>query len=45
MAQSTTQKLDTGSALPAITLDLAGGGSLSLPADQWTVFLIYRGNW
>ncbi len=45
MTQSETRKLDTGSAFPAITLDLAGGGSLSLPTEQWTVFLIYRGNW
>ena len=45
MAQSEAQKLDTGSSFPALNLDLVGGGSVSLPADQWTVFLIYRGNW
>ncbi len=45
MAQREAQKLDAGSTFPAITLDLVGGGSLSLPTEQWTVFLIYRGGW
>ena len=45
MAQRDTQKLDAGSTFPSITLNLVGGGSLSLPTEQWTVFLIYRGNW
>ncbi len=45
MAQCEAQKLDTGSTFPAISLDLVSGGSLSLPTDQWTVFLIYRGDW
>ena len=45
MAQSESQKMDSGSVFPAITLDLVGGGSQSLPTAQWTVFRIYRGNW
>ncbi len=45
MAQNESQKLDAGSEFPAITLDLVGGGTKSLPTDQWTVFLIYRGDW
>ncbi len=45
MAQSETRKLDANSAFPELTLDLVEGGSLSLPAKQWTMVLIYRGNW
>ncbi len=45
MAQIEAQKLDAGSTFPTMTLNLVGGGSLSLPTEQWTVFLIYRGDW
>ena len=45
MAQNEVNKLDVGSAFPGLDLDLVGGGSLTLPLPQWTVFLIYRGNW
>ncbi len=45
MAQNESQKLDAGSEFPAITLDLVGGGTKSQPAHQWTVFMIYRGDW
>ena len=45
MAQSETQKLDAGNPFPGLTISLVGGGSLSLPTQQWTVLLFYRGNW
>ena len=45
MAQTDTPKLDEKSTFPGLTLDLAEGGSLSLPAKQWTMLLIYRGDW
>ena len=45
MAQTETRKLDAGSAFPELTLTLVDGGSLSLPAKQWAMLLLYRGNW
>ncbi len=45
MAQLEATKLDAGSDFPELTLNLVGGGSLSLPTEQWTVLLLYRGNW
>jgi hypothetical protein len=42
------QKLETGDILPAIRLQLVGGGTLSLPADvdaDFGVALFYRGFW
>ena len=41
-------KLDAGDAFPSITINLVGGGNLSLPADLETpygVVLFYRGFW
>ncbi|UCF80597.1 MAG: hypothetical protein JSV08_08840 [Acidobacteriota bacterium] len=45
MAQHETKKLDAGDVFPEISLDLVTGASLRLPLKQWTVFLVYRGNW
>ncbi len=41
-------KLNSGAALPALTLNIAGGGTLSLPTDLKTpygILLFYRGHW
>ena len=45
MPQHEQLKLDTDDAFPPIELKLIGGGSFQLPAEAWTLFLIYRGNW
>jgi hypothetical protein len=40
--------LDTGEGFPALTVDLAAGGTLELPlglAGRWAVVLVYRGKW
>ncbi len=40
--------LNNGDAFPEITLDIVGGGRVSLPADLtgfYAVVLIYRGSW
>ena len=42
------EKLQGGDALPSITLQLIGGGSVTLPEDLETpygVALFYRGHW
>ena len=42
------EKLNTGDAFPALTLDLVGGGKLELPAGldaRYKVILFYRGHW
>ena len=42
------RKLDTGDALPRVTLKLVGGESVTLPDDLETpygVVLFYRGHW
>ena len=41
-------KLTSGDIFPRLALNLAGGGTLSLPEDiqtQLTVVLFYRGHW
>lgn len=45
MPQPDKRKLDTDDALPSIELDLIGGGKKSLPSEEWTLFLLYRGHW
>ena len=45
MAQSEAKKFDGSSIFPGLSLDLVGGGSLTVPQSQWSVFLFYRGNW
>ncbi|MEM8885977.1 MAG: hypothetical protein AAGD14_18070 [Planctomycetota bacterium] len=45
MSQPDLRKLDTGDQLPPISLPLLGGGTIDLPAQRWTMLLIYRGNW
>ena len=40
--------LNSGDAFPSITLNLAGGGTFSLPEDietPMTIALFYRGHW
>ena len=42
------EQLTPGAVFPDLTLNIAGGGSLSLPADlesTYTVVLFYRGHW
>ena len=42
------EKLNLGDTLPALTLRLAGGGTLSLPdqlATPYAVLLFYRDHW
>ena len=41
-------KLRAGEKLPRISLDVVGGGSLTLPDDiqtDFAVLLLYRGHW
>lgn len=45
MSQQDVKKLDSRLPFPELTYDLVGGGSQSLPADQWAVVLFYRGYW
>jgi len=48
MAQTATAKLDDGDAFPTMTIDMLDDSSLTLPADfegQWSIVLIYRGEW
>ena len=43
-----SDKLNTGDLFPAMTLNVVGGGTLSLPADlsaAYNVILFYRGHW
>ena len=42
------EKLDAGDQFPDMTLNLVGGGSVTLPADltsNYNVVLFYRGHW
>ena len=41
-------KLNTGDAFPSMTLNLVGGGTLTVPDDldsRYKVILFYRGHW
>lgn len=41
-------KLDAGDAFPSLTLNLVGGGTLTVPDDLSTKYLValfYRGHW
>jgi peroxiredoxin len=43
-----TEKLNLGATLPRLSLQLAGGGQMTLPDDLQTpyaVLLFYRGHW
>jgi peroxiredoxin len=43
-----TDQLTPGAVFPDLTLNIAGGGTLKLPADldsTYTVVLFYRGHW
>jgi len=42
------EKLGTGSQFPIMSIDLVGGGKITLPADMdgnYNVVLFYRGHW
>lgn len=48
MAQSLGNKLDTGDRFPDLELSLVSGGAQrisALAARQWSVVLLYRGDW
>jgi len=48
MAQTTSPKLDAGDRFPAMTISMLDGSHLQVPDDlraQFTVFLVYRGQW
>jgi peroxiredoxin len=48
VAQSLGEKLDTGDRFPDLELSLVSGGMQrisALAADQWSVVLLYRGDW
>ncbi|GHC64245.1 hypothetical protein [Roseibacillus persicicus] len=45
MPQTQTQKLDTGAPFPELALTLTDGSTLAVPTGNWTLFLLYRGNW
>ena len=41
-------KLNTGDVFPSMTLNLVGGGTLTVPDDldsKYKVILFYRGHW
>lgn len=41
-------KLSLGGAFPALTLNVAGGGTLNVPGDiatPYAILLFYRGHW
>lgn len=43
-----SDKLYSGDAFPAMTLNLAGGGSFSIPSDidsKYLIAIFYRGHW
>ena len=48
MTENKDQKLNLGDTFPELKLNLAGGGSLTLPADldsRYAIVLFYRGHW
>lgn len=48
MAQSLGNKLDTGDRFPDLDLSLVSGGTKrvsAIAAGQWSVLLLYRGDW
>jgi len=48
VAQSLGEKLDTGGCFPDLELSLVSGGMQrisALAAGQWSVVLLYRGDW
>ena len=48
VAQSLGEKLDTGNRFPDLELPLVSGGMQrisALAAGQWSVVLLYRGDW
>lgn len=48
MAQSLGEKLDAGQPFPDFTFNLVGGETKKISeiaAGQWSVLLLYRGDW
>jgi len=48
MAQSLGEKLDTGMLFPDLTFNLVSGETRKISeiaAGQWSVLLLYRGDW
>jgi len=48
MADNKDNKLNLGDRFPELRLNLAGGGSLTLPAglnSRYSIVLFYRGHW
>jgi len=48
MAQSLGEKLDTGMPFPDLTFNLVSGETRKISeiaAGQWSVLLLYRGDW
>lgn len=48
MARAGSAILDSGAAFPLMSVDLVGGGKLTLPGDlkqPWNVLLFNRGHW
>lgn len=48
MAQSLGNKLDSGDVFPDLELQLVSGGTQKISqiaAGQWSVVLLYRGDW
>jgi hypothetical protein len=48
MTRAGTRMLDSGEALPAITMDTVAHGRLELPdafGEGWGVLLLYRAHW
>jgi hypothetical protein len=48
MAQSLGNKLDSGDTFPDLELKLVGGGAQKISqisGGQWSVVLLYRGEW
>lgn len=48
MTENKPEKLNLGDRFPELKLNLAGGGSLTLPAEldsRYAVVLFYRGHW
>ncbi len=43
-----SEKLNTGDVFPSVTLNIVGGGTLTVPGDidaRYLVVLFYRGHW
>ncbi len=42
------EKLDAGDVFPSLTIDLVGGGTITVPEDmdaKYSIIMFYRGHW